>query len=119
MGYEVNVTGKIEFLDVEGFKKDFEKIAQKRNTEIGMHGDFDYFFTKMWGDNLEVLNSPNREEITLSRQGKLWWDDEKACEFLSKYAKGNIKLVGEDNTVWEYVLDGKGNSKLIGERSTY
>jgi hypothetical protein len=111
MGYEVNVEGEITFHNIEGFRKEFEKIAQRRTSEVGMHGDFDYFFTKMWRDNLGGIDEvTNGTKIKIFREGKLWYDDKKAMEFLSKFAEGTIKFFGEDNTDWKYDIDGKGNS---------
>jgi len=109
MGYEVYVEGKIVFNDIKKFKEEFEKVAQRRESEVGMHGDFDYFFTKIWGDNLEYLNCDDNEEIDFTREGKLWFDDEKAMELLSKFSTGIVKFYGEDERDWKFILDGKGN----------
>ena len=111
MGYEVDVEGEIVFLDIDGFRKGFKKIALNLTSEIGMHDDFDYFFTKMWGDKLEeTIDMYNGEEIRVQREGKLWYDDEKAMKFLSKYAQGEVRFYGEDNTDWKWIIDGKGNA---------
>ena len=108
MGYEVNVTGKIKFKDVEAFKKAFKKIAQHRRSEVGLHEDFDYFFTKMWGDNLENLEIDENGSVEIRREGKLWYDEDKAMKFLAKYAHGTIESEGEDGRQWRYVISEDG-----------
>ena len=109
MGYEVTVKGNLRFRDVDGFKREFEKIARHRQSEVGLHGDFDYFFTKMWGDNLEFLEVDSEGKVDVQREGKLWYDEEKAMKFLSKFASGMIECEGEDGCRWRYVIDENGN----------
>jgi len=106
MGYEISNDGKIVFHNIDGFKEDFKKKKIVK--------DFNYFFTKMWGERLEdLMGIYNGEEIYVYREGKYWYDDEKAMNFLSKYATGEIKFFGEDDTDWKYILDGKGNAERI------
>ncbi len=104
MGYEVDVRGTIMFRDVEGFKKDFP-YTENRNSEVGMHNDFNYFFTKVWGDSLERLDAYDGVEKEFDREGKNWYDLDKAINFLSKYADAELFFQGEEEgDTYKYLL---------------
>jgi len=98
VGYEVIVKGNIDFFDLKGFKNKFP-YNEIRDSEVGLHGDFAYFFTKVWGDKLEKLK---KSKIKFHREGKWWYDENKAVKFLSKYATFKLKFIGEDGNSWEH-----------------
>ena len=106
MGYYVDVYGKITFLDIEGFKKKFPK---KKDGHA-----WNYFFTKVWGDDLEKIKTTyNTEVLDFERDGKYWYDDELAIKFLSEYAEGVLYFKGEDGKEWKWTF---GEKKAVKEK---
>lgn len=96
MGYEVEVCGPITFSNVKGFIKNFP-YGENREVEVGMHNDFNYFFTKVWGDKLEELKDvTDGQEFYFTREGKNWYDVDKAMAYLSKYATFDLEFQGEE-----------------------
>jgi hypothetical protein len=95
MGYEVDVSGPITFINVKGFIKNFpydNSDARSVNTE-----GFYYFFTKVWGDKLEELKDvTDGQEFHFTREGKSWYDVEKAMNYLAKYATFELIFQGEE-----------------------
>jgi len=98
MGYEVDVRGTLEFFKpFEEFEKDVEeKFPETYANTAGFF--FKHVEWNEWDD----------DEFELFREGKLWYNDQKAMEFLAKYANGTVYFYGEDNESWKYVLkDGE------------
>lgn len=96
MGYYVDVEGWIKFNDIEGFINDFP-YHQNRDSEVGMHDDYSYFFTRMWSDDLKELKSKqNDEKVWVCREGKNWYNLKSAMDFLSKYADCELNFQGEE-----------------------
>lgn len=97
MGYYVDVYGKIKFNDIEGFKKKFPKKKEGHA--------WNYFFTKVWGDDLEKLKyAINGLDLDFDRDGKYWFNDEAAIKYLSKYAEGTLYFRGEDHREWKWTF---------------
>jgi len=111
MGYYVTVYGKITFNDIEGFKKKFPYPTKKNEGHA-----WNYFFTKTWGENLEKLSNGtiiNSLETDFDREGKYWYDDEKAVNYLANYADGVLYFKGEDCVEWKWTFKEKKAVKKI------
>jgi hypothetical protein len=99
MGYYVDVHGKITFKDLKGFKKHFPKKKEGH--------PWDYFFTKVWGDDLSeggLKYAVEEVELDFDREGKYWYDDEAAIKYLAKYAEGTLYFRGEDEALWKWTF---------------
>lgn len=116
MGYYVKVHGEITFRDIEGFRREFAKL-EKKKSNLGDAGEFEYFFSKEWGEDLKGIElCSNMQTIEFSKDSKYWYDDELAMLFLAKFADANLIFQGEGGERWKFILkDGAVKKYVPGE----
>lgn len=97
MGYDIYIEGEIVSLrDIEGMMKNLKDASE----------DVRYFFVRAFGDA-----RPEVGEFMAELRASSGWGQEVAA-FIAPHMEGVIKMYGEDNTDWKFVLS-KGDYEIV------